>query len=118
MDKRYMIAQELGQKDFDNYIPMYLSNGALGGTFDPFGGTWYDELRSGGGASRDIRTVYLAGIKANDYWEKQVFSPENYFMVENHKKYLLEKRQQGLGDDAILDSGGHFGTAASPHWNT
>lgn len=98
MDERFAIAQELESKGFDDYIPMYLSNGDLGGTFDPFGGTWYDELRSGGGAGRDIRTLYLAGICALDYWQKQVFSPENYGMTEETRKHILDNRSKGIGD--------------------
>ena len=42
----------------DDNVPPVLGNGDIGGLFDPFGGTTYDELRFGSGAKRDIRTLF------------------------------------------------------------
>src|SRR5437016_10566394 len=52
----------------DENIPLLLGNGDIGGLFDPFGGTTYDELRFGSGARRDIRTLLLSQVMVPDYW--------------------------------------------------
>src|SRR5881394_1362093 len=60
--------QSLTWGKIDDNVPPVLGNGDIGGTFDPFGGTTYDELRFGSGARRDIRTLFLTQVMVPDYW--------------------------------------------------
>src|SRR2546425_4244223 len=60
--------QSVAWGKIDENVPPVLGNGDIGGTFDPFGGTTYDELRFGSGAQRDIRTLFLTQVMVPDYW--------------------------------------------------
>ena len=60
--------QSLAWGKIDENVPPVLGNGDIGGLFDPFGGTTYDELRFGSGARRDIRTLFLTQVMVPDYW--------------------------------------------------
>src|SRR5438128_9646178 len=60
--------QSLRWGKIDENLPPVLGNGDIGGTFDPFGGTTYDELGFGSGAQRDIRTLFLTQVMVLDYW--------------------------------------------------
>src|SRR5688500_10514064 len=55
---------------FDGYIPLLIGNGDMGGTFDPFCGTWFDELRSIPDQEEDVRTLLQARFKVQDYWQE------------------------------------------------
>jgi hypothetical protein len=75
--------QSLTWGEIDRYTLLPLGNGDIAGTFDPFGGTSYDELRHGTGATRDIRTLLLSRLFAQDYWEfecwdQHFLDPRNY----------------------------------------
>src|SRR2546426_818856 len=70
--------------DFDGYIPLLVGNGDIGGTFDPFCGTWFDELRNVGGQKEDIRTLLLARFMAQDFWE-ETFDPKTRPQAEETK---------------------------------
>jgi len=83
--------------NIDEYIPLLIGNGDLGGTFDPFCGTLYDELKAGGGKTRDIRTLLIAGVKAQDYWELLYFDPNQHTFSEGAAQGLRERAQTGLG---------------------
>ncbi len=76
----------------DENIPPVLGNGDIGGTFDPFGGTTYDELRYGSGARRDIRTLRLTQVMLPDYWllEDQAahFFDPKYYRQAIPRRYL------------------------------
>ena len=69
-----------------------LGNGDIGGLFDPFGGTTYDELRFGSGAKRDIRTLFLTQVMVPDYWvlEDQAahFLDPRYYRPTVPRRYL------------------------------
>src|SRR5436189_2538300 len=62
------VSQSLAWGKIDENVPPVLGNGDIGGLFDPFGGTTYDELRFGSGARRDIRTLFLTQVMVPDYW--------------------------------------------------
>ena len=83
--------------DIDAYIPLLIGNGDLGGTFDPFCGTMYDELKAGGGKTRDIRTVHIAGVKAQDYWELLCVDPARFTFHAGTAQALRERMQAGFG---------------------
>ena len=70
--------------DFDGYIPLLVGNGDIGGTFDPFCGTWFDELRNVGGQKEDIRTLLLARFMAQDFWE-ETYDPKTRPQAEETK---------------------------------
>ncbi len=76
----------------DENVPPVLGNGDLGGTFDPFGGTTYDELGFGSGAQRDIRTLFLTQVMVPDYWvlEDQAahFLNPRYYRPTVPRRYL------------------------------
>src|SRR5437016_436944 len=76
----------------DENIPVLLGNGDIGGLFDPFGGTTYDELRFGSGAQRDIRTLFLTQVMVPDYWvlEDQAahFLDPRYYRPTVPRRYL------------------------------
>src|SRR6187455_795075 len=84
--------QSFSWNKIDENVPPVLGNGDIGGTFDPFGGTTYDELRFGTGARRDIRTLLLTQIMAPDYWvlEDQAahFLDPRYFRPTTPRRYL------------------------------
>jgi hypothetical protein len=100
--------------DFDTYIPLLLGNGDLGGTFDPFGGTTYDELRAGGGKNRDIRTLLLAGVKAQDYWELLRWDPSIWKFNENTQRSLRDRLARGLGYPTAVTRGSPFQLRVAP----
>jgi hypothetical protein len=86
------IHQSFRWSDIDKYIPLMIGNGDMGGVFDPFGGTHYDELRYGSGAKRDIRTLKLTQITLPDYWvledqSARFLDPKN-FKPKIARKYL------------------------------
>ncbi len=62
------ITQHFVPGRMDDYTPLPLGNGDIGGLLDPFAGTYYDELRSGTGSQRDIRTLLLSRLVSLDYW--------------------------------------------------
>ena len=62
------VTQHFVPGHIDDYTPLPLGNGDIGGLFDPFGGTFYDELSFGTGAQRDIRTLLLTRLVSLDYW--------------------------------------------------
>src|SRR2546425_1266487 len=69
--------------DFESYTPLLIGNGDIGGTFDPFCGTWFDELRSIEGQREDIRSLLQARFMAQDYWEETRLDPKKHpFNVE------------------------------------
>ena len=76
----------------DQNIPLLLGDGDMGGLFDPFGGTTYDELRYGTGRQRDIRTLFLTQLTVPDYWvlEDQAahFLNPRYYQPALARKYL------------------------------
>jgi hypothetical protein len=86
------ISQSFQWGAIDQNVPMPIGNGDIGGLFDPFGGTHYDELRYGTGARRDIRTLFLTQLMAPDFWvlEDQAahFLDPRYYHPKNPRKYL------------------------------
>ena len=84
--------QSLQWGKIDENVPPVLGNGDIGGTFDPFGGTTYDELRFGSGAKRDIRTLLLTQVMSLDYWllEDQAahFFDPRYYRPTVSRRYL------------------------------
>ncbi len=84
--------QSLAWGKIDENVPPVLGNGDIGGTFDPFGGTTYDELRFGSGARRDIRTLCLTQVMVPDYWvlEDQAahFLDPRYYRPTVSRRYL------------------------------
>jgi hypothetical protein len=76
----------------DENVPPVLGNGDVGGLFDPFGGTTYDELRFGSGAKRDIRALLLTQVMLPDYWvlEDQAahFLDPRYYRPTVPRRYL------------------------------
>jgi hypothetical protein len=94
--------------DLDAYMPLLIGNGDLGGTFDPFCGTLYDELKAGGGKSRDVRTVLIAGIKAQDYWELLTVDPGRHTFNPGTDRSLRERARAGLGYPRAMTRGTPF----------
>jgi hypothetical protein len=86
------ISQSFRWGGIDEYVPLLLGNGDIGGLFDPFGGTEYDELRYGSGKNRDIRTLLLTQLMVPDYWvlEDQAahFLDPKYYRPSLPRKYL------------------------------
>src|SRR5581483_7104080 len=86
------ISQSFQWGEIDSYVPLLLGNGDIGGLFDPFGGTEYDELRYGSGKNRDIRTLVLTQLMVPDYWvlEDQAahFLNPQYYHPSLPRKYL------------------------------
>ena len=86
------ISQTFRWGSIDQNVPLLLGNGDIGGLFDPFGGTHYDELRFGSGAHRDIRTLFLTQLMVPDYWvlEDQAahFLDPRYYRPKTPRKYL------------------------------
>jgi len=86
------VSQSFQWGKVDENIPLMLGNGDIGGLFDPFGGTTYDELRYGSGAKRDIRTLLLTQLIVPDYWvlEDQGFHflDPRYYRPSSPRKYL------------------------------
>src|SRR5436189_2006208 len=86
------VSQSLAWGKIDENVPPVLGNGDIGGTFDPFGGTTYDELRFGSGARRDIRTLFLTQVMVPDYWvlEDQAahFLDPRYYRPTVPRRYL------------------------------
>jgi len=84
--------QSLAWGKIDDNVPLLLGNGDIGGLFDPFGGTAYDELRFGSGARRDIRTLLLVQVMVPDYWvlEDQAahFLDPRYYRPTVPRRYL------------------------------
>src|SRR5437016_3796361 len=84
--------QSLAWGKIDENVPPVLGNGDIGGTFDPFGATTYDELRFGSGAQRDIRTLFLTQVMVPDYWvlEDQAahFLNPRYYRPTVPRRYL------------------------------
>src|SRR2546421_1316446 len=84
--------QSLVWGKIDENVPPVLGNGDIGGTFDPFGGTTYDELGFGSGAQRDIRTLFLTQVMVPDYWvlEDQAahFLNPRYYRPTVPRRYL------------------------------
>ena len=76
--------------NFDGYIPPLIGNGDIGGTFDPFCGTWFDELRSTEGQMEDIRSLLLARFMAQDYWEETRLDPKKHPFNEETQKSIAE----------------------------
>ncbi|PYV85646.1 MAG: hypothetical protein DMG05_22310, partial [Acidobacteria bacterium] len=76
--------------DFDGYIPLLIGNGDIGGTFDPFCGTWFDELRSIEGQREDIRSLLLARFIAQDFWEETYLDPKKQPLNEETRKSIAE----------------------------
>jgi hypothetical protein len=76
----------------DENVPPMLGNGDIGGLFDPFGGTTYDEFRYGSGAKRDIRTLLLTQLIVPDYWvledQGARFLDPRYYRPASLRKYL------------------------------
>jgi len=76
----------------DENIPLLLGNGDIGGLFDPFGGTTYDELRFGSGSQRDIRTLLLTQVMVPDYWvledQSAHFFDPRYYHPTVPRRYL------------------------------
>src|SRR5262245_57023764 len=76
----------------EDNVPPVLGNGDIGGLFDPFGGTTYDELRFGTGSRRDIRTLLLTQVAVPDYWvlEDQAahFLDPRYYRPAVSRRYL------------------------------
>src|SRR5262245_51210971 len=84
--------QSLVWGKIDEYLPLVLGNGDIGGLFDPFGATSYDELRFGSGAGRDVRTLLLTQVMVPDYWvlEDQAahFLDPRYYRPSVARRYL------------------------------
>ena len=76
--------------DFDGYIPLLIGNGDIGGTFDPFCGTWFDELRSVEGQREDIRSLLLARFIAQDFWEETNLDPKKQPLNEETRRSIAE----------------------------
>lgn len=86
------VSQSFQWGKIDENVPPLIGNGDIGGTFDPFAGTTFDELRYGSGAQRDIRTLFLTQLMVPDYWvlEDQgahFLDPRNY-RPSSLRKYL------------------------------
>src|SRR5215475_1995726 len=86
------ISQSFQWGKIDQNIPMLIGNGDIGGTFDPFGGTTFDELRYGSGARRDIRTLLLTQLIVPDYWvledQGAHYLDPRYYRPVSLRKYL------------------------------
>ncbi|PYV91090.1 MAG: hypothetical protein DMG05_08150 [Acidobacteria bacterium] len=86
------VSQSAQWGKIDENVPPMLGNGDIGGLFDPFGGTTYDELRYGSGARRDIRTLFLTQLIVPDYWvledQGAHFLDPRYFRPASPRKYL------------------------------
>jgi hypothetical protein len=78
------VSQSLKWGEIDNYILLALGNGDIAGTFDPFGGTAYDELRHGSGGERDIRTLLQSRLFSQDYWEFEAHDPALHFFDQRY----------------------------------
>ena len=76
--------------DFDGYIPQLIGNGDIGGTFDPFCGTWFDELRSVPDQKEDIRSLLHARFIAQDYWEETHLDPKKQPLNQETKECIAE----------------------------
>jgi len=79
----------------DENVPLVLGNGDIGGTFDPFGATTYDELRFGTGAQRDIRTLFLTQVMVPDYWVLE--DQAAYFLDPRYYRPAVPRRYLTLG---------------------
>jgi len=86
------VSQSTSWVNIDQNVPPMLGNGDIGGLFDPFGGTTYDELRYGSGAKRDIRTLLLTQLIVPDYWvledQGAHFLDPRYYRPASPRKYL------------------------------
>jgi len=86
------VSQSTQWGNIDQNVPPMLGNGDIGGLFDPFGGTTYDELRCGSGAKRDIRTLLLTQLIVPDYWvledQRAHFLDPRYYRPASPRKYL------------------------------
>jgi Glycosyl hydrolase family 65 central catalytic domain/Glycosyl hydrolase family 65, N-terminal domain len=86
------ISQSFQWGKIDQNLPPLIGNGDIGGTFDPFGGTTFDELRYGSGARRDIRTLLLTQLMVPDYWvledQGAHFLDPRYYRPASLRKYL------------------------------
>ena len=78
---------------FDGYVPPLIGNGDIGGSFDPFCGTWFDELRSIPDQKEDIRSLLLARFVAQDYWQETHLDPHIHPLAEDTRRYLLKHDQ-------------------------
>jgi hypothetical protein len=83
--------------DFDSYVPLLLGNGDFGGTFDPFCGTAFDEFRSGKQPKEDIRTMLLARLMAQDYWEEQRLDPQAIPLNAATAAQMMAAAKEGNG---------------------
>src|SRR5690242_17598366 len=85
------ISQSFQWGAIDQNVPIPIGNGDIGGLFDPFGGTHYDELRHGTGARRDVRTLLLTQLMSPDYWvledQSTYFLDPRYYHPKNPRKY-------------------------------
>jgi len=85
-------SQSLVWGRIDGNVPPVLGNGDIGGLFDPFGGTTYDELRFGSGGKRDIRTLFLTQVMLPDYWlledQSTRFLDPRYYRPAIPRRYL------------------------------
>lgn len=113
-ESRFVIEQKLSESTLDAYVPFYLANGDFGGTFDPFGGTFYDEFRAGGGAKRDVRTLLLAGLRAMDWWSEQSMNPDVLCLNEPTRQAIQAGRKAGKGDCTAAVRGEPFGLILQP----
>src|SRR5439155_2197845 len=79
-------------RKIDQNVPPLMGNGDIGGLFDPFGGTTFDELRYGSGAKRDIRTLFLTQLMVPDYWvledQGAHFLDPRFYRPASPRKYL------------------------------
>jgi len=86
------VSQSFQWGKIDQNTPPLIGNGDIGGTFDPFGGTTFDELRFGTGAQRDIRTLLLTQLMVPDYWvledQGAHFLDPRYYRPVSPRKYL------------------------------
>ncbi|MCW5977908.1 MAG: hypothetical protein KIT09_07510 [Bryobacteraceae bacterium] len=86
------VVQSFAWGEIDRNVPPLIGNGDIGGVFDPFGGTHYDELRYGTGARRDVRTLKLTQITMPDYWvledQSARYLDPKYFRPKVPRKYL------------------------------
>lgn len=76
--------------DFNSYVPLLIGNGDIGGTFDPFCGTWFDELRSVKDQTEDIRSLLQARFMAADFWELIHLDPKTMPLNEKTKKAIAD----------------------------
>jgi len=110
------VTQSFEWGKIDQNVPPLLGNGDIGGSFDPFSGTTFDELRYGTGATRDIRTLFLTQLVIPDYWvlEDQAahFLDPRYYRPTVPRRYLtygapfnllLKPERNGFPDEV----GGH-----------